>query len=72
VADEGGASDEAVASDEVSRMRIQLARAKIRVSVQSKLLGAFGLVVLLMLGIGLIAVTRLGSENKHSAFSPRR
>ena len=46
-------------------MHIQLARAKIRVSVQSKLLGAFGLVVLLMLGIGLIGVTRLGSENKH-------
>jgi hypothetical protein len=53
-------------------MRIQLARAKIRVSVQSKLLGAFGLVVLLMLGIGLIAVTRLGSETSTSAFSPRR
>jgi diguanylate cyclase (GGDEF)-like protein len=42
-------------------------RAKVRLSVQSKMLAAFGLVVLLMLGIGLIAVTRLGSDNKHVA-----
>jgi diguanylate cyclase (GGDEF)-like protein len=41
-----------------------LARANIRVSVQSKLLGAFGLVVLLMLAIGLFALTRLGSDNR--------
>ena len=41
------------------------ARTKIRVSVQSKLLGSFGLVVALMLGIGLFAVTRLGSDNQH-------
>jgi diguanylate cyclase (GGDEF)-like protein len=34
-------------------------------SVQSKLLGSFGLVVALMLGLGLFAVTRLGSENRH-------
>jgi diguanylate cyclase (GGDEF)-like protein len=40
-------------------------RAKIRVSVQSKLLGSFGLVVALMLGIGVIAVTRLGSDHQH-------
>src|ERR1700730_17824403 len=39
-------------------------RAKIRVSVPSKLLGSFGLVVALMLGLGLFAVTRLGSENQ--------
>ncbi|HWY91171.1 MAG TPA: HD domain-containing phosphohydrolase [Solirubrobacteraceae bacterium] len=42
-----------------------IARARIRVSVQSKLLGSFGLVVALMLGLGLFAVTRLGSENQH-------
>jgi diguanylate cyclase (GGDEF)-like protein len=42
-----------------------IARAKIRVSVQSKLLGSFGLVVALMLGLGLFAVMRLGSENQH-------
>jgi diguanylate cyclase (GGDEF)-like protein len=40
------------------------ASARIRVSVQSKLLGSFGLVVALMLGLGLFAVTRLGSENQ--------
>src|ERR1700680_1678515 len=40
------------------------ARARIRMSVQSKLLGSFGLVVALMLGLGLFAVTRLGSENQ--------
>ena len=39
-------------------------RAKIRVSVRLKLLGSFGLVVALMLGIGLFAVTRLGSDNQ--------
>ena len=39
-------------------------RVRIRVSVQSKLLGSFGLVVVLMLGIGLFAVTRLGSDNR--------
>jgi diguanylate cyclase (GGDEF)-like protein len=41
------------------------ARPRIRVSVQSKLLGSFGLVVALMLGIGLFAVNRLGSDNHH-------
>jgi diguanylate cyclase (GGDEF)-like protein len=34
------------------------------VSVQTKMLGANGLVVVLMLVIGLIAITRLGSENQ--------
>jgi diguanylate cyclase (GGDEF)-like protein len=37
----------------------------ISVSVRSKMLGAFGIVVLLMLSIGLISVTRLGSDNRH-------
>jgi diguanylate cyclase (GGDEF)-like protein len=41
------------------------ARARIRVSVQSKLLGSFGLVVALMLVVGLIAITRLESDNRH-------
>jgi diguanylate cyclase (GGDEF)-like protein len=41
------------------------ASVSIWVSVQSKLLGSFGLVVALMLGIGLFAVSRLGSENQH-------
>jgi diguanylate cyclase (GGDEF)-like protein len=41
------------------------ARGRIRVSVQSKLLGSFGLVVALMLGLGLFAVNRLGSDNQH-------
>ncbi len=40
-------------------------RAKGRFSVQSKLLGSFGLVVVLMLLIGLFAVARLGSDNQH-------
>src|ERR1700674_1699159 len=35
-----------------------------RVSIQTKLLGAFGLVVLLMLLIGLFALARLGSDNR--------
>ena len=43
---------------------MSIARARIRVSVQSKLLGSLGLVVALMLGLGLFAVTRLGSENQ--------
>ena len=34
-----------------------------RISLQSKLLGAFGVVVALMLAVGLFAVARLGSDN---------
>jgi diguanylate cyclase (GGDEF)-like protein len=34
-----------------------------RLSIQSRLLGAFGVVVALMLLIGLLAITRLGSED---------
>jgi diguanylate cyclase (GGDEF)-like protein len=45
--------------------RMADARAKGRLSVQSKLLGSFGLVVVLMLLIGLFAVARLGSDNQH-------
>jgi diguanylate cyclase (GGDEF)-like protein len=45
-------------------VRKQFARVSIRVSVQAKLLGAFGLVVALMLGFGLFAVARLGSDNR--------
>src|SRR5579859_6900751 len=35
------------------------------VSVQAKLLTAFGLVVALMLGVGLFALARLSSDNHH-------
>jgi diguanylate cyclase (GGDEF)-like protein len=38
-----------------------------RISVQAKLLGAFGLVVALMLVVGLFSVSRLGSDNRHLA-----
>jgi diguanylate cyclase (GGDEF)-like protein len=36
-----------------------------RVSVQAKLLAAFGLVVALMLGVGSFALVRLNSDNEH-------
>jgi diguanylate cyclase (GGDEF)-like protein len=36
-----------------------------KVSVQLKLLAAFGVVVVLMLAVGLIAIARLGSDNQH-------
>src|SRR5947199_5915246 len=36
-----------------------------RLSVQTKLLAAFGVVVALMVGLGAFAVTRLGSDNRH-------
>jgi diguanylate cyclase (GGDEF)-like protein len=36
-----------------------------RVSVQAKMLGAFGLVVALMLAVGLFGIARLGSDNTH-------
>jgi diguanylate cyclase (GGDEF)-like protein len=36
-----------------------------RISVQARLLGAFGLVVLLMLAVGLFALDRLRSDNQH-------
>ena len=36
-----------------------------KVSVQLKLLAAFGVVVALMLAVGLIAIARLGSDNQH-------
>ncbi len=39
-------------------------RSSIRVSLQSKLLGAFGVVVALMLAVGLFAVDRLGSDSR--------
>jgi diguanylate cyclase (GGDEF)-like protein len=37
----------------------------VRASVQAKLFGAFGVVVLLMLAVGLIGIARLGSDNAH-------
>ena len=36
-----------------------------RVSVQVKMLAAFGIVVALMLGVGLFGIARLASDNQH-------
>ena len=36
-----------------------------RLSVQAKLFGAFGVVVALMLVLGAFAVVQLGSDNRH-------
>src|SRR5947207_3031014 len=36
-----------------------------RLSVQTKLLGAFGVVVALMLVLGLFSLSRLSSDNRH-------
>jgi diguanylate cyclase (GGDEF)-like protein len=38
---------------------------QVRLSIQLKLLAGFGVVVTLMLGVGLFAVSRLGSDNAH-------
>jgi methyl-accepting chemotaxis protein len=38
---------------------------KMRFSVQTKMFAAFGVVVVLMVGLGLFAFARLGSDNRH-------
>jgi diguanylate cyclase (GGDEF)-like protein len=51
---------------QIAKLQEALGRStRLRVSVRWKLLGAFGIVVALMLGVGLFAVTRLGSDNQH-------
>src|SRR5947208_16803125 len=54
-----------LAAADAGRVRPRIPRPTLTLSIQAKLLAAFGLVVALMLAVGLFAVSRLHSDNRH-------
>ena len=53
------------AAVDAAHVRSRIPRPTLTLSIQAKLLAAFGLVVALMLAVGLFAVSRLHSDNRH-------
>src|SRR5438874_1925004 len=53
------------AAVDAAHVRSRIPRPRLTLSIQAKLLAAFGLVVALMLAVGLFAVSRLHSDNRH-------